>query len=161
MSIINNLLSILEKKGYRQTDLCEAIGISSSTMTNWKNRGTDPPAKYIIPICEFLNVSPYLLLTGKENEKTTLTSDSQELLEIYGKLADEKKREAIRRVEELTTSAEIENKMTFSHNGISRTNGYEQELILNFRKLSLEEQMRLIGRVEVMAEMSEAKEKIG
>ena len=64
--VINNILSLLEEKGLKQADLCEAIRISSSTMTNWKNRGTDPPAKHIIPICEFLNVSPYLLLTGKE-----------------------------------------------------------------------------------------------
>lgn len=66
MFVINNILSLLEEKGLKQADLCEAIRISSSTMTNWKNRGTDPPAKHIIPICEFLNVSPYLLLTGKE-----------------------------------------------------------------------------------------------
>ncbi len=78
--IINNLLSLLEKNGLKQADLCEAIGISSSTMTNWKNRGTDPPSKHIIPICEFLNISPYILLTGKEKSSQTveLTADEQE-----------------------------------------------------------------------------------
>lgn len=89
MFIINNLLSLLEKKGLKQADLCEAIGISSSTMTNWKNRGTDPPAKYIIPICEFLNITPYLLLTNKENSsQNEISDDEQELIDIYKALSD-------------------------------------------------------------------------
>ena len=58
-------------------------------MTNWKNRGTDPPSKHIIPICEFLNVSPYILLTGKEKSSpiVTLTADEQDLLDIYNSLS--------------------------------------------------------------------------
>lgn len=79
---------LLEKKGLKQADLCEAIGISSSTMTNWKNRGTDPPAKYIIPICEFLNITPYLLLANKESSPTIeLKADEQELIDIYQNLS--------------------------------------------------------------------------
>lgn len=89
LSIINNLLLFLEEKGLKQADLCDAIGISSSTMTNWKNRGTDPPAKHIIPICEFLNISPYILLTGKEKSSPAvgLSADERELLDIYNSLS--------------------------------------------------------------------------
>ncbi|MCM1232050.1 MAG: helix-turn-helix domain-containing protein [Ruminococcus flavefaciens] len=76
MSIIDNVLSILEKNGLTQMDLCRAIGVKSSTVTNWKTRNTDPPAKYIIPICEFLNVTPEYLLTGKEKVKNTTISHS-------------------------------------------------------------------------------------
>ena len=89
--VINNIISLLEKKGLKQADLCEAIGISSSTMTNWKNRGTDPPAKHIIPICEFLKVSPYLLLTGNElNEPLCSFNENDHIrkyrtLDEYGK----------------------------------------------------------------------------
>lgn len=80
---------LLEKKGLKQADLCEAIGISSSTMTNWKNRGTDPPAKYIIPICEFLDITPYLLLVNKENTPINkLDDDEKELIHIYKNLSD-------------------------------------------------------------------------
>lgn len=43
--ITQRILSLLEEKSLTATDLCRAIGINTSTMTNWKNRGTDPPAK--------------------------------------------------------------------------------------------------------------------
>ena len=82
MSLINDIILILERKKKKQSELCAYLGINTSTMTNWKNRNTEPPAKYIIPICEFLEVSPYFLLTGKE-KKSSLLSDEQELLNYY------------------------------------------------------------------------------
>lgn len=82
LSLINDIILILERKKKKQSELCAYLGINTSTMTNWKNRNTEPPAKYIIPICEFLEVSPYFLLTGKE-KKSSLLSDEQELLNYY------------------------------------------------------------------------------
>ena len=66
MSIINNLLNLLEQSNINQKELCTYLGVGTSTVSNWKTRGSDPPAKYIIPICEFLKVSPEYLLTGEE-----------------------------------------------------------------------------------------------
>lgn len=40
--IIHRILMLLEEKSLTAADLCRAIGINTSTMTNWKNRGTDP-----------------------------------------------------------------------------------------------------------------------
>lgn len=87
MSLINNILDILKDKHQKQSELCTYLGINTSTMTNWKNRDTDPPAKYIIPICEFLNISPYYLLTGKE-KSPSLPDDEQELLSYYNNLPE-------------------------------------------------------------------------
>lgn len=64
MSIIERIILIIDKKSFTMSDLCRHLDIGTSTMTNWKKRNTDPPAKYIIPICEFLNVSANYLLTG-------------------------------------------------------------------------------------------------
>lgn len=90
--IIDNILALLNQQGLKQTDLCNFIGINTSTMTTWKNRKTDPPAKYIISICEFLDVTPFKLLTGKEKTSDVdLTADEQELLETYRKLTDANK----------------------------------------------------------------------
>lgn len=83
--IIQRIISLLEEKSLTATDLCRAIGINTSTMTNWKNRGTDPPAKMIIPICEFLGVSSNYLLTGKEalSKEPLSQEDLQWLLLIH------------------------------------------------------------------------------
>ena len=159
MEILNRIISLLGTRD--QKELTDFLNLKKTAFTDWKSGKSNSYRKYLIEISEFFHVSLDYLVYGKESKETNLTLDEQELLGIYGKLANEKKKEAVRRIEELTTSTESENKFALSHNGISRTNGYEQELILNFRKLSLEEQMRLIGRIEVMAEMSETKEKIG
>ena len=66
MSIINNILRLMDELKINQNELCAYLHIGTSTMSNWKNRGTDPPSKYIIPICEFLHVTPEYLLTGEE-----------------------------------------------------------------------------------------------
>ena len=76
--ITQRILSLLEEKSLTATDLCRAIGINTSTMTNWKNRGTDPPAKMIIPICEFL-------LTGIEQEYRCSEFES-EVLSLFRSL---------------------------------------------------------------------------
>lgn len=103
LSIINNLLSILEEKNLKQTDLCNAININTSTMTNWKNRNTDPPAKYIIPICEYLEITPYELLCNKKNiipEK--LSDDELNLLKMYRLLTEWEKGEYCGQLKEKT-----------------------------------------------------------
>ncbi|MBQ5320295.1 MAG: helix-turn-helix domain-containing protein [Oscillospiraceae bacterium] len=100
MSLINNILDILKDKHKKQSELCTYLGINTSTMTNWKNRDTDPPAKYIIPICEFLSISPYYLLTGKE-KSPSLPNDEQELLSYYKKLPEREKQRLIGRASAL------------------------------------------------------------
>ncbi len=66
MEIIDRVLGELDKRGLKMSELCQFLGIGTSTMANWKTRHTDPPAKYIAPICEFLKVSTDYLLTGTE-----------------------------------------------------------------------------------------------
>ena len=72
--IIQRILQLLEEKNLKMADLCRYRDINTSTMTNWKNRGTDPPAKYIFPICEFLSVSCEYILTGTEKQNAFLIS---------------------------------------------------------------------------------------
>lgn len=119
MSIIDNVLRLLEEKNKKPSELCAYIGINTSNFTNWKNRNTDPPAKYIYPICEFLGVSTDYLLTGKEKSpsaeqsaKEQLSPDEQELLENYRRLSEHDKGKVIGKAEALAelTSEQQEKK---------------------------------------------------
>lgn len=66
MSVIERIVQILEEKHLDQSDLCKTLHIRDSTFSTWKSRKTDPPAKYILLICEYLNVSAEYLLGGTD-----------------------------------------------------------------------------------------------
>jgi len=86
MTISERLFDIMDQKKVTAYSLCQKLGIGTSTVNNWKNRNTDPPAKYIVPICEYLNCSIEYLLTGQETEKAPVPEISRnglEMLEIY------------------------------------------------------------------------------
>lgn len=89
--VIERIIELLDKKALKASDLCRFIGINTSTMTNWKNRGTDPPAKFIVPICEFLNVSCEFLLTGKEKSNIhEISNNDIEWLSLIHRLPEKK-----------------------------------------------------------------------
>lgn len=69
-------------KGKSAAGLCKELGLNTSVTTNWKNRGTDPPAKFIIPICEYLGVSVTFLLTGEEVRDTSESAFDEEEAEL-------------------------------------------------------------------------------
>ena len=71
MEIINRIIDELDKKGLTQADICKYIGIKNNVFTTWKTRGTAPPTKYLVQICDFLQITLEYLLTGKEKTSTT------------------------------------------------------------------------------------------
>ncbi|MDR1210417.1 MAG: helix-turn-helix domain containing protein [Clostridiales bacterium] len=65
MSITERLLDALRRKNISQTQLCEHLGVGTSTVSNWKTCDSDPPAKLVFPICEFIGINITWLLTGE------------------------------------------------------------------------------------------------
>ncbi len=89
MSINERILSFLTMNSLKQIDLADYIGVSTSTLNNWLKLGRDIPAKFIIPICEFFQVSVYLLLTGKDGEGgLKLTKSETDLLQKFRSLPE-------------------------------------------------------------------------
>ena len=87
MEIIERITETLEKTDKKATDLCDRLGIRTSTMSTWKN---------IKPIADFLGVSVHYLLTGEEAPARKLTTaEEDELLELYRALPQNKQFEFI------------------------------------------------------------------
>ncbi len=102
MEILNRIIDTAKQKGIQQQQICNALEISSGIFSTWKKRQTDPPAKYIVSICEVLDVSPYYLLTGEEDPKDNfqkLTNDQLSLLHSFNNLSHDMQQRLIGRAE--------------------------------------------------------------
>lgn len=69
MLISERIYQYMLEKNISQLEFAKRTGISQSTVSDWRRKGTNPSADKIMIICEVLNVSPYELLQGTKNEK--------------------------------------------------------------------------------------------
>lgn len=84
MSQINKrILEIMKEKGITQKELSNKINTPTSTINTWLQSNRKIPADTIIPISEFLNVSPHYLLTGMEQFQTISEEDAEWLNLIH------------------------------------------------------------------------------
>lgn len=96
MEIIERIYELMHEKDKRAYELCEKLDIRTSTMSTWKARISDPPAKYMKTIADFLGVSLDYLLTGQEAPvRKTTTPEEDDLLELFRSLPENKKYEFI------------------------------------------------------------------
>lgn len=105
MTICERLYNELDRRGLTAYGLSKKIGVNTTTTTNWKQRGTDPPAKYLIPICEYLGCSLEYLLTGQETEKAPapgMSENGREMLELYERLPEREQLLLLGRLQEMT-----------------------------------------------------------
>ena len=102
MLISERIYKIMEEKKISQLEFAKRTGISQSTVSDWRRKGTNPSADKIMIICEVLGVTPYDLLLGTENRKmkeytpykdvdyVVVDKESKEylLIETYRKMDD-------------------------------------------------------------------------
>lgn len=69
MTISERMFSLIGEQRGRQEQLAAFLGVGPTTITTWKKRNTDPPAKHLVRICEFLGCSLEYLLTGEESSQ--------------------------------------------------------------------------------------------
>lgn len=95
MTICERMFDKMRKDGKMAADLCRVLGVGTAQTTLWKQRNTDPPAKYIFAISQFLGVSLEWLLTGVDNSKGHLTPMETEMLSLFREVPVEKRYEFI------------------------------------------------------------------
>lgn len=85
MTINETMFTLMDKKKIKYIDLANHLNVNKTVVSNWKSRGNNPPADYIVPICEFLEISIYELLGAEEEQ---LTDEEQLLLKHFRKCSN-------------------------------------------------------------------------
>lgn len=98
MNINERLFQIMDKKHIKNNALAERLNVKPQIITNWKNRGTNPPIEYLPTICEVLNVSWEYLVTGEETEQH-FTSEEVYLVEQFRKVLPEGQKNILKYIE--------------------------------------------------------------
>ena len=98
MRISERIFDLLQKEGMSQKEFSQKTGISQSTISDWKRKGTNPSADKILKICEVLKVTPYELLGENETERNAGNPEMSAgnetekiILEGFRNLSDRKK----------------------------------------------------------------------
>lgn len=76
MLISERIYKYLAERDMTQIEFAKKTGISQSTISDWRRKGTNPSADKIMIICQVLDISPYELLTGVESN---LESESENI----------------------------------------------------------------------------------
>lgn len=102
MTISQRVFYLLDKQGKKQNELAEFTGISTSTISAWNKRGTNPAADTISTLADFFKVSTDYLLTGEEkgSHANALKQNEIEMLEIFQNFSDREQVKIIGRMEE-------------------------------------------------------------
>ena len=95
MIISEKIFYLLDQKGITQKDFAVQTGISQSTISDWKRKKTNPSADKILKICEILHVTPYELLSERDeaiiDHLVALNDEEAVVLEGFRNLEKRKK----------------------------------------------------------------------
>lgn len=90
-TIIENMIFYREKRGMKQKELAEAIGVKANTVSTWESGTNAPSLQALYKICKALDISISDLFGKYANERTTegLSKELQELLKKAEDLNEE------------------------------------------------------------------------
>ncbi|WP_242871247.1 helix-turn-helix domain-containing protein [Pseudobutyrivibrio sp. YE44] len=117
MIISERIIKVLKERNMTQAEFAKQVGISTSTISEWKKRKTNPTVDKIMDICNVLQITPEQLLTGKgiedEEEIAAASPESKftpgdvQMIEDYHNLKEEQQKrlmaymEALKKIESL------------------------------------------------------------
>lgn len=100
MTINERIFKRIKENNLKKADLARLLKVNTSVIATWEKRGTNPPADYLIQICEFLNISIYELLGIQNKNKIQEAYDKadtgtqaaiRKLLDIKNEEVDQEK----------------------------------------------------------------------
>ncbi len=116
MTISERLFKILEEREISQASFCKMVGLSGSTVSDWKTKKTNPSADKIMDICNALDIAPEQLLTGNgiDDDYTRHTDmevsfKDKEILVEYHELGEEQQKRALAYLKPLRKLEDLEN----------------------------------------------------
>lgn len=71
---------LLKEKGISAYKVSKETGVSTSTLSNWKNGEYVPKANKLQKIADYLDVSLEFLMTGKEDVNCLYTDENAEIM---------------------------------------------------------------------------------
>lgn len=96
----------MDRKGIKQIDLVNAVGIPKTTLSSMLSRdNTKVDIDVFLKICKVLDCSPEdfseEIISAHEELPVPLRSDEKQLLNLYNSMNEEGKEKAIERLEEM------------------------------------------------------------
>lgn len=102
MLISDRIYNYMKEKNISQLEFSKRTGISQSTVSDWRRKGTNPSADKIMIICDVLEVTPYDLLIDADTKNKKVyrevdyvmvdkASDEYQLIEMYRSIDEKQK----------------------------------------------------------------------
>lgn len=121
MIISERIFKILNDKHMSQSAFAKKVGLSGSTISDWKTKKTNPTAEKIMSICEVLEVTPEQLLTGKgidedygeekfekKKQDFVITNSDIRIIEDFHGLKEAQRKRLLKYMEALKQLEELE-----------------------------------------------------
>lgn len=80
--VLDRIIELLKKRGLKQKDLTDHLGITKNSFTNWKNGNNNSYIKYASQIAAFLEVSTDYLFGA--SEPSVRASDDDIKFALFG-----------------------------------------------------------------------------
>ena len=78
MDFLNNLNSLLSRRGISRNKFCSDVGINKNAIVNWENRGNTPDGKTLAKIADYFNITVDELI-GKAGDSVPNKSAAERL----------------------------------------------------------------------------------
>ncbi len=98
---LNNINDLILKKNITKSQFYKEIGISAGSFGDWKSGKSKPSEKTLEKLSQYFNCSINDLLFNNNKNSNNLTVQEKKLLDLFNKLDEDHKKQAISQVFQL------------------------------------------------------------